>query len=347
MRPTPGRSIARGAIARRTSRRSAHQSRAPTRSSSTSATLARASLSSIARAANATTAPGTCRRSRSSDHRAAPRPSNPNCCRHRHRKARHEPPYDPEPGPWTYRRRGLGQSTANLLRAGLARRCRRGRRPARALAWRRTESSTLSPGLHRAARTLRNSWGRHDRAAPRGSRGVSRPLAEHPATRVSQLRQEGAMIRLYHVHRRQGGRNPLGIGVIPAGAMFYLQPDWWWRDRYRGKPACRDPWIVEGFLNGTVAAARRNPLTGRWEDIYVARRSDFALLRSLRHGRRQVVCRARPDPARGRRSALRRRSLPGRSVRSHCPTVSENWLRRFKQRQIGSVDRPRRDDSAA
>jgi len=97
------------------------------------------------------------------------------------------------------------------------------------------------------------------------------------------------MIRLYHAHRRQGGHNPLGIGVIPAGAIFYLQPESWWRDRYRGQPRCRDPWIVEAFLNGTLAAARCNPLTGRWEDIYVARRSDFALLRSLRHGRRQVV----------------------------------------------------------
>jgi hypothetical protein len=97
------------------------------------------------------------------------------------------------------------------------------------------------------------------------------------------------MIRQYHGQRRQGGHSPLGIGVMPAGAIFYLQSDCWWRDCYRGKPACRNPWIVEGFLNGTLAAARRNPLTGRCEDIYVARRSDFALLRSLRHGRRQVV----------------------------------------------------------
>jgi len=37
--------------------------------------------------------------------------------------------------------------------------------------------------------------------------------------------------------------------------------------------------------------------------------------------------RARPDPARGRRSALRRRSLPRRSARPHCPTVSEAAVR--------------------
>ena len=97
------------------------------------------------------------------------------------------------------------------------------------------------------------------------------------------------MIRPHHAHRRQGGHNPRGIGVIPAGAIFHLQPDWWWRDRYRGQPRCRDPWIVEAFLNGTLAAARCNPVTGRCEDTYVTRRSDFALLRSRRHSRRQVV----------------------------------------------------------
>ena len=96
------------------------------------------------------------------------------------------------------------------------------------------------------------------------------------------------MIRQYYAHRRQGGHNPLRIGVIPAGAMFYLQPDWWWRDRYRGHRGAGSV-DCRGFLNAKLAAARRNPLTGRWEDIYVARRSDFALLRSLRRGRRQVV----------------------------------------------------------
>lgn len=97
------------------------------------------------------------------------------------------------------------------------------------------------------------------------------------------------MIRQYHAQHRQGGKNPLGIGIIPAGAIFYLQPDWWWRDRYRGKPSCREPWIVEAFLNGTLAAVRRNYETGLWKDIYVSRRSDMAVVRSLRDGRRQQI----------------------------------------------------------
>lgn len=97
------------------------------------------------------------------------------------------------------------------------------------------------------------------------------------------------MIRQYYAQRRRGGDNPLGVGIIPAGAIFYLQPDWWWRDRYRGKPICRNPVIVEAFLNGTVAAARRNPDTGRWEDVFLAGRSDNAIVRSLRSGRRTTV----------------------------------------------------------
>ena len=97
------------------------------------------------------------------------------------------------------------------------------------------------------------------------------------------------MIRQYHAQRRQGGTNPLGVGVIAAGAIFYLQNDGWWRDRYRGKPVCRNPWIVTAFLNGTLAAARRNLDTGRWEDVHVARRSNIAVVRSLRDGRQRHV----------------------------------------------------------
>ena len=61
------------------------------------------------------------------------------------------------------------------------------------------------------------------------------------------------------------------------------------RDRYRGAPICRNPWIVEAFLNGTLAAARRDPETGMWQDLYLAGRSDAALVRSLRDGRRQRI----------------------------------------------------------
>ena len=97
------------------------------------------------------------------------------------------------------------------------------------------------------------------------------------------------MIRQYYAQRCQGGCNLLRVGVIPAGAIFYLQSDSWWRDRYRGRAVCRDPWIVEAFLNGTIAASRRNADTGFWEDTHAARRSDCAIVRSLRNGCRRKI----------------------------------------------------------
>ena len=97
------------------------------------------------------------------------------------------------------------------------------------------------------------------------------------------------MIRQYHAQRRQGGANPLGVGVVALGTIVYLQNEGWWRDRYRGKPICRNPWIVMAFLNGMIAAARLNVYSGRWEDLYVARRSDIAVVRSLRDGRQRQV----------------------------------------------------------
>jgi hypothetical protein len=47
--------------------------------------------------------------------------------------------------------------------------------------------------------------------------------------------------------------------------------------------------MVTAFLNGTVAAGRRNRDTGLWEDVYVSRRSDMAIVRSLRDGRERRV----------------------------------------------------------
>jgi len=38
-----------------------------------------------------------------------------------------------------------------------------------------------------------------------------------------------------------------------------------------------------------MAAARRDQTTGLWEDAYLSRRSDTAIVRSLRDGRRSVV----------------------------------------------------------
>ncbi|WP_166144372.1 hypothetical protein [Methylosinus sp. RM1] len=93
------------------------------------------------------------------------------------------------------------------------------------------------------------------------------------------------MIRQYYAQRRQGGDNPKGVGVIAVGSIYYLQNDSYWRDRFRGMPVCRDPWIVLAFLNGVVAASRRSVTTGKWEDVFVSGRSDLALVRSLRDGR--------------------------------------------------------------
>jgi hypothetical protein len=93
------------------------------------------------------------------------------------------------------------------------------------------------------------------------------------------------MIRQYYAQRARGGVNPLRVGVIAVGAVYYLQNEDWWRDRYRGKPVCRQPWIVEGFLNGTMGASRRNPETGFWESAYRSGRSDMAVVRSLRDRR--------------------------------------------------------------
>ena len=97
------------------------------------------------------------------------------------------------------------------------------------------------------------------------------------------------MLRQYHAPRRQGGDNPLGVGTIALGSVFYLQDDGHWRARFRGGASCRAPWIVEAFLNGQYHAARRDPDTGHWLSVYVANRTDLALVRSLRDGRRRTV----------------------------------------------------------
>ena len=97
------------------------------------------------------------------------------------------------------------------------------------------------------------------------------------------------MIHQYHAQRRRGGSNPLGIGVIAIGSLYYLQDEGFFRDRSGGQAICRTPWIVEAFLNGILAAAVRNPLTGQWEDRFMSRRSDTAVVRSLRDGRRCTV----------------------------------------------------------
>ena len=72
------------------------------------------------------------------------------------------------------------------------------------------------------------------------------------------------------------------VGIIAVGSTYYLQDQEFIHDRYGGSAVCRTPWIVEAFLNGTMAAARRNRATGLWEDDYTIGRSDMALVRSLR-----------------------------------------------------------------
>ncbi len=101
------------------------------------------------------------------------------------------------------------------------------------------------------------------------------------------------MIRQYYAQRARGGDNPLRVGVIAVGSIYHLQDEGFFRDRYGGRAICRTPWQVEGFLNGTVGAARRNHDTGRWEDAYRSGRSEMALVRSLRDRRvvRQVAIR--------------------------------------------------------
>ena len=94
------------------------------------------------------------------------------------------------------------------------------------------------------------------------------------------------MIRQYGAQRHQGGDNPLRVGVVAVGSIFYLQDEAFFRDRHGGTAVCRTPWMVEGLLNGPVGAAWRNHDTGRWEDTFRSGRSDMALVRSLRDRRR-------------------------------------------------------------
>ncbi|NPD70283.1 hypothetical protein HN018_24210 (plasmid) [Lichenicola cladoniae] len=97
------------------------------------------------------------------------------------------------------------------------------------------------------------------------------------------------MIRQYDASRSRGGPNPLRVGVIAIGSIYYLQDQGFFRDRFGGTPVCRVPWMVEAFLNGTLGAAWRDPRTGQWESCFISGRSDLAVMRSLRDGRRQAI----------------------------------------------------------
>ena len=49
------------------------------------------------------------------------------------------------------------------------------------------------------------------------------------------------MIRQYLAQRSQGGANPLRVGVVAVGSIFYLQDEGFFHDRHGGRAVCRDP----------------------------------------------------------------------------------------------------------
>lgn len=97
------------------------------------------------------------------------------------------------------------------------------------------------------------------------------------------------MNRQYHAHRSMGGANPLRVGTIPLGGVFYVQDQGYWNARGLLPAVLRDPMIVVAFLNGSFGATRRDRSTGQWASTYAGNRTDLALLRSLRDGRLHTV----------------------------------------------------------
>ena len=54
------------------------------------------------------------------------------------------------------------------------------------------------------------------------------------------------MIRQYGAQRARGGDNPLRVGVIAVGSIYYVQDEGFFRDRWSSRAVCRCPWQVEG-----------------------------------------------------------------------------------------------------
>jgi len=97
------------------------------------------------------------------------------------------------------------------------------------------------------------------------------------------------MLRQYFAQRRQGGANALGVGTVALGSIFYIQDEDFWHGRHGMRAVARNPWIVEAFLNGALCAGRRDPDTGRWCSVFMSNRTDLAIVRSLRDGRRRRI----------------------------------------------------------
>lgn len=91
------------------------------------------------------------------------------------------------------------------------------------------------------------------------------------------------MLRQYHTSPFQGGHNPLRVGTVALGSIFRFPSP------RSGHPYRTVPWIVEGFCNGTLAAAVRNPVAGFWEDRYISGRSHLALVRCLANDKRSRI----------------------------------------------------------
>jgi hypothetical protein len=81
----------------------------------------------------------------------------------------------------------------------------------------------------------------------------------------------------------------LRVGTVAIGNIFYIQDDFYPRHQDKLSPILKCPYIVEAFLNGQYAAARRSRETGRWENVYAPNRTDLAVVRCLRTDRRKEV----------------------------------------------------------
>ena len=148
------------------------------------------------------------------------------------------------------------------------------------------------------------------------------------------------MIRQYGAQRARGGDNPLRVGVIAVGSIYYIQADGFFRDCWSSRAVCRCPWQVEGFLNGILAAARRNRDTGVWEDTHRSGRSDMALVRSLRDRRivRQVLV----------RTLILHDDLGLSKGPTAYPTLPDVWrFRRERCRPVQMASAPRQGRRAA